>query len=203
MSPSRNVAASSRSRSPRSTRSCGSSTRSSSGHPPRPGIELDPKFLRALAHGLFREQYERGGVGLAAPQVGLGLRIAAIDDREHPPVLLRDPEILDRSDETEIGPEGCLSLPGWRGPVERHVAIKVRNHTVEGEPVELEFEGYQARIVQHEMDHLDGVLFTDRMAPDAELAPYSGPPREEQAVAEVLRDAAAPPPARTKPKRRR
>ena len=72
---------------------------------------------------------------------------------------------------TEIGPEGCLSLPGWRGPVERHVAIKVRNHTVEGEPVELEFEGYQARVVQHEMDHLDGVLFTDRMAPDAELGP--------------------------------
>ena len=97
--------------------------------PSAPGIELDPKFLRALAHGLFREQYERGGVGLAAPQVGLGLRLAAIDDREHPPVLLRDPEILDRSDETEIGPEGCLSLPGWRGPVERHVAIKVRNHT--------------------------------------------------------------------------
>ena len=53
------------------------------------------------------------------------------------------------------------------------------------------------------MDHLDGVLFTDRMAPDAELAPYSGPPRERQAVAEVLRDAAAPPPARTKSKRRR
>ena len=135
--------------------------------------------------------------------MGLGLRIAAVDDREHPPVLLRDPEILDRSDATEIGPEGCLSLPGWRGPVERHVAIKVRNHTVEGEPVELEFEGYQARVVQHEMDHLDGVLFTDRMAPDAELEPYSGPPREEQAVAEVLRDAATPPPARTKPKRRR
>ena len=171
--------------------------------PSAPGIELDPKFLRALAHGLFREQYERGGVGLAAPQVGLGLRIAAVDDREHPPLLLRDPEILDRSDATEIGPEGCLSLPGWRGPVERHVAIKVRNHTVEGEPVELEFEGYQARVVQHEMDHLDGVLFTDRMAPEAELEPYSGPPREEQAVAEVLRDAATPPPARTKPKRRR
>ena len=128
--------------------------------------------------------------------MGLGLRLAAIDDREHPPVLLRDPAILDRSDDTEIGPEGCLSLPGWRGPVERHAAIKVRNHTIEGEPVELEFEGYQARVVQHEMDHLDSMLFTDRMAPDAELVPYSGPPREQQAVAEVLRDAAAPPPAR-------
>ena len=79
------------------------------------------------------------------------------------------------------------------------MAIKVRNHSIAGEPVELEFEGYQARVVQHEMDHLDGVLFTDRMAPDAELAPYSGPPREEQAIAEVLRDAAAPPPRTPKP----
>ena len=172
--------------------------------PSAPGIELDPKFLRALAHGLFREQYERGGVGLAAPQVGLGLRIwrPSTTASTHPSCCaIRRSSTAPRT--TEIGPEGCLSLPGWRGPVERHVAIKVRNHTVEGEPVELEFEGYQARVVQHEMDHLDGVLFTDRMAPDAELEPYSGPPREEQAVAEVLRDAATPPPARTKPKRRR
>jgi peptide deformylase len=165
------------------------------------GSDLHPSLARALAGGLLREQHEQGGVGLAAPQVGLGIRMAAIDDRVNPPVLLRDPEILDRSDETTVMAEGCLSLPGWRAEVERPAAIKVRNHDLNGEPVELELSGYLARIAQHEIDHLDGVLFTDRAAPDAALTPVAGPARAEQALASILSDAGEAPPSR--PKRRR
>ena len=162
------------------------------------GPDLHPNLVRALAAGLLRAQYEQGGVGLAAPQVGLGLRMAAIDDRVNPPLLLRDPEIIDRSEETSVLAEGCLSLPGWRADVERPAAIKLRNHSLDGEPVELELSGYPARIAQHEIDHLDGVLFTDRAAPDAELIPVAGPARAEQALASILADAGEAPPSRGK-----
>jgi len=165
------------------------------------GPDLHPNLVRALAAGLLREQYEQGGVGLAAPQVGLGIRMAAIDDRVNPPLLLRDPEILDRSDELATAPEGCLSLPGWRAEVERPAAVKVRNHSLDGEPVDLELSGYLARIAQHEIDHLDGVLFTDRAAPDAELIPVAGPARAEQALASILADAGEAPPSRGKRRR--
>lgn len=167
------------------------------------GPDLHPNLVRALAAGLLREQYEQGGVGLAAPQVGLGIRMAAVDDRVNPPLLLRDPEILDRSDETSTMAEGCLSLPGWRAEVERPSAVKVRNHSLDGEPVDLELDGYLARIAQHEIDHLDGVLFTDRAAPDAPLTPVSGPAAADQAVASILADAGGPPPSRGKAGKRR
>ncbi|MDA0185654.1 peptide deformylase [Solirubrobacter phytolaccae] len=165
------------------------------------GPELHPNLVRALAAGLLREQYERGGVGLAAPQVGLGIRMAAIDDRVNPPILLRDPEIVDRSDETAVVPEGCLSLPGWRADVERPAAVKVRNHSLEGEPVDLELDGYLARIAQHEIDHLDGVLFTDRATPDTTLTPVAGPAAAEQALASILADAGEAPPKAGKRRR--
>jgi len=85
--------------------------------------------------------------------------------------------------------------------VERPVAVKVRNHSLTGEPVDLELDGYLARIAQHEIDHLDGVLFTDRVAPDVTLAPVAGPARAEQALASILADAGEAPPSRGKRRR--
>jgi peptide deformylase len=143
---------------------------------------LDPALIRRLAEGLLRTQFDRNGVGLAAPQVGLNLRMAAIDDRDGDVMLLLNPEIVDRSDEQVVMVEGCLTIPGWRGDVPRPDAIRLRNHTPTGEVVERDVSGYLARVVQHEMDHLDGVLYTDRMDPDSPLTPSTGPARADTAI---------------------
>ncbi len=150
---------------------------------------FDPADLRALIQAMFELQYGHAGVGLAAPQVGLSLRLAVIDDRDGAPLALINPERLDASDELTVVAEGCLSIPGWRGPVERPAAIRVRNHTVAGEPYELEAEGYLARVIQHEMDHLDGVLYTDRLL--EALAPDGPPVRAEETLHAIQREEAA------------
>jgi peptide deformylase len=149
---------------------------------------LDRPLIRRLAEGLLRTQFDRDGVGLAAPQVGLHLRMAAIDDREGHPLLLLNPEVLDRSDTDVVQVEGCLTIPGWRGDVARPDAVKIRNHTPDGEAEEHEFTGFLARVVQHEMDHLDGVLYTDRMTPDAPLTPSAGPAAVDQALRDLVKE---------------
>jgi len=119
--------------------------------------------LRELVEAMFQLQYEQGGVGLAAPQIGLGLRLAVIDDWEEPLVLI-NPEVLEREGEEEVSPERCLSIPGWEGAVPRAPRIVLRNTSLNGTSYKLKAEGHRARIIQHECDHLDGILYTDRMA---------------------------------------
>ena len=80
-----------------------------------------------------------------------------------PAVVMVNPEILEKSDNTILGEEGCLSMPDERGMVARAEMVKVRYFTLEGEPIETVFHGFPARIVQHEIDHLDGVLFVERL----------------------------------------
>jgi peptide deformylase len=80
------------------------------------------------------------------------------------PVVMVNPEILEFSQSTCLGEEGCLSVANERGQVERAEAIKLRYYTLQGEVIETNFEGFPARIVQHEVDHLDGVLFVDRLS---------------------------------------
>lgn len=142
----------------------------------------DAGLIRRLAEGLLRTQFTRGGVGLAAPQVGLHLRMAAIDDRDGAPLLLLNPEIVDRDDRPTTEVEGCLTMPGWGGAVARPSAVVVRNHAPDGAPRLLELRGRMARIVQHEIDHLDGVLYTDRMADGAPLIAVAGLPRATAAL---------------------
>jgi peptide deformylase len=125
--------------------------------------DVAPEELRWLVREMFVLQHHLEGVGLAAPQVGLSLRLAVIDSGQGDPVVLLNPELLDRSDETETGGEGCLSLPWLAAPVERATAVKVRTHDLAGEPRVLEADGYLARVIQHELDHLDGVLYTDHL----------------------------------------
>jgi peptide deformylase len=115
------------------------------------------------------------GVGLAAPQVAVGQRIAVIEyaepapdappDAEPPPpklYVIVNPEIVSRSDEMANGTEGCLSLPGIWGDVPRHEAVTVKALNRKGRPIKIKAHGWLARIFQHEIDHLDGVLFIDR-----------------------------------------
>lgn len=122
--------------------------------------EFDDALLRLTQEMLLTMRVNEG-VGLAANQVGRLKRVlvAATEDEEY---VLVNPVIEARSEETETGPEGCLSIPGIQVEVERPVAVTVSGQTATGEGRRLEADGLLARIVQHEVDHLDGVLILDR-----------------------------------------
>ncbi|HEV2854110.1 MAG TPA: peptide deformylase [Thermoanaerobaculia bacterium] len=127
--------------------------------------EFDDR-LRKLASDMVETMHAAPGVGLAAPQVGSDLRIAVVDISvgEEPGVLkvLVNPEIVRREGlETDV--EGCLSLPGITDKVDRPTAVTVRAQDLAGKPFELEAVDYMARAVCHELDHLDGILFTDHL----------------------------------------
>jgi peptide deformylase len=122
--------------------------------------------IRRLVDDMFDTMYAEEGVGLAAPQVGSAQRVIVVDAREElPPFALINPEILEFSDDLERGEEGCLSIPGLKDIVERSYAVRVRGLDRHGEPVEMDAEGLLARVLQHEVDHLDGILFLDRVSP--------------------------------------
>ena len=123
--------------------------------------------LRRLIADMFDTMYAEEGVGLAAPQVGVSDRVIVVDphDDETAPFALINPEILDASKETEKNEEGCLSIPGVRDMVERSMRVRVRGLSENGEVKEFEAEGLVSRILQHEVDHLDGILFFDRVGP--------------------------------------
>jgi peptide deformylase len=129
----------------------------------------DPK-IQALIDDMIETMTEYHGVGLAAPQVHTGLRlfVAALDagdeeDAEPEPVAIINPEITPVGADVVEDWEGCLSIPDVRGRVPRAREIKVRAYDRKGERIELRAHDFQARVIQHETDHLDGVLFFDRM----------------------------------------
>ena len=117
--------------------------------------------LRRLAADMAETMYAAEGVGLAAPQVNESLQLIVLDDG-HGLIELINPEILEKSDETNVDTEGCLSIPGYYGKVERASKIKVRSLTRHGKTVIYEPEGFLARIFQHEIDHLYGHLFIEK-----------------------------------------
>lgn len=133
----------------------------------KPQEKFDKK-LGILLKDMADTMYKAEGVGLAAPQVGILRRIAVIDITEDHSGLLEliNPEIIER-DGTQTGREGCLSLPGRQGVVTRPMKVKVRFQDRTGDEYELETEGFEARAVCHELDHLDGKLYIDVM--DREL----------------------------------
>ena len=111
--------------------------------------------------------HDARGVGLAAPQVGSLRRLAVVmTGEDEPPIALVNPEITWRSDEEEADFEGCLSIGEISVEVSRAVAIRVQAQDVDGNPIEIAPEGFLARVIQHELDHLDGVLILDRTAPE-------------------------------------
>ena len=127
--------------------------------------ELDDK-LRKLAADMVETMHAAPGVGLAAPQVGVELRLAVVDTSvgEDPNQIhvLINPQIV-RREGLESESEGCLSLPGISDKVDRPTSITVRAVDLEGKPMEINAEGWLARVFCHEIDHLDGILFTDHL----------------------------------------
>ena len=128
-----------------------------------PVREITAEIKRIIAD-MTETMWHQVGIGLAAPQVGLPHRILVMDDGSGGAQALINPVIESRSG-TIREEEGCLSLPGVFGVVERTKTITVRAMDADGKPVSLEATGLKARIVQHELDHLDGVLFIDRLPP--------------------------------------
>jgi peptide deformylase len=118
-----------------------------------------------LVKDMAKAMYDAPGVGLAATQVGV-LKRVLIYDLDDDLVVVCNPSIVSRSDEVELDDEGCLSLPGITVPVERACAVVCVGVDVEGEPVRIEGGGLLARVLQHETDHLDGVLIIDRATPE-------------------------------------
>lgn len=130
-----------------------------------PVEEIDDE-LRELAENMQETMYEAEGIGLAAPQVGVPVRLFVYDvgDPDIAPGALVNPDIVESSG-TSKDEEGCLSIPGLSEIVERKASILVRGLGLDGEPVEIRAEGLLSRCIQHEADHLDGVLFFDRVSP--------------------------------------
>ncbi|MFN8596237.1 MAG: peptide deformylase [Anaerolineae bacterium] len=140
-------------------------------------VEKITPEIRELIEDMIETMRAAPGVGLAAPQVGVSERVIVIeyadepeddDETNAPPPKKKlyavvNPEIIWTSDEKVEGTEGCLSIPGWVGDVSRHEAIAVKGVNRSGQKIKLNLEGWLARIFQHEIDHLDGVLYTDRL----------------------------------------
>lgn len=145
----------------------------------RPVTVFD-KNLQTLVNDMIETMRDAPGVGLAAPQISLSERLIVVEYADEPPedpnraedeavkevkpklYILANPEIVKSSEETELGVEGCLSIPGIVGEVERHSWVQIKAQNLHGKPTRLKAQGWLARIFQHEIDHLNGVLFPDR-----------------------------------------
>jgi peptide deformylase len=126
--------------------------------------EVTPE-VRLIIADMTETMYDEVGIGLAAPQVGISKRLIVIADEEGRGVqALLNPTIVDRGGEV-TGEEGCLSIPGVFAPVTRAAWVKVEARSVDGKPLAINARGLRARVLQHEIDHLDGVLFIDRVEP--------------------------------------
>jgi peptide deformylase len=142
----------------------------------------DPE-IRRLAADMTATMADAGGVGLAAPQVHVGRRLLVYrlpperetdaggrTERPAGPFVLINPELEPTDDRMVLGLEGCLSIPEIRGVVPRYARVRYRGLDAEGRPATGEAQGFHARVLQHEVDHLDGILFLDRMTDLATLA---------------------------------
>jgi len=126
--------------------------------------------LQTLIGDMIETMREAPGVGLAAPQVGVSERVIVVEytedeEEEHARkklYVMINPEIKETSEETETAIEGCLSVPGWQGEVERFLAVTVKGQNRQGKPMKVKAKGWLARIFQHEIDHVNGIVFTDR-----------------------------------------
>lgn len=133
-------------------------------------IETFDAELAQLARDMFEAMYRTSGVGLAAPQVGVNVKLLVFNEEGKPEasdreIVLCNPRVVSKSKDRVSGEEGCLSFPGIYAPVQRHESIVIEAEDLEGNTFQKEFDDWEARIFQHEFDHLDGVLFIDRFSP--------------------------------------
>ena len=132
----------------------------------KPVKEMTPR-LKELIEDMFETMYETGGVGLAAPQVGILKQIVVIDVEDGNQYVLINQEITETEGE-QTGPEGCLSVPGKSGTVTRPEKVTVKAYNEDMEPIELTGEGFLARAICHECDHLHGCLYVDKVEGELE-----------------------------------
>ena len=132
-----------------------------------PPVETFDEELEDLVADMVETMYDAPGVGLAAPQVGVGLRVAVVDagseDTQDTLLVLVNPEVVEASAEDVAESEGCLSIPDFSEKVKRPAEVRIRAFDPKGESFEIEATGLCARAIQHEIDHLDGVLFVDHL----------------------------------------
>ena len=133
-------------------------------------VQKFDKALESLVQYMFETMYHAEGIGLAAPQIGISQRILVVDVRARDAeaagrIALVNPTIVAASDETDRSAEGCLSIPGLEEIVERPWRVEVQAQNIAGEPLRLEAEDLLGRALQHEIDHLEGILFLDRVSP--------------------------------------
>lgn len=138
---------------------------------PAEEVETFDEELRALVDDMFETMYHADGIGLAAPQIGVGLRVLVVDVREEEEggegrrIALVNPRVVASSEETDRAAEGCLSIPGLEEVVERPSSVEIHGFDPEGGELRFEASELYGRALQHEIDHLDGVLFIDRISP--------------------------------------
>ncbi len=132
-------------------------------------VEVFDEALQSLVEDMFETMAAEEGAGLAAPQIGISLRVMVVDvRREAGPrgrVALVNPRVVEVGEEVDRGPEGCLSIPGVSEVVARPARVVMEGKTPQGETIRVEGENLFARALLHELDHLDGVLFIDRLSP--------------------------------------
>jgi peptide deformylase len=138
--------------------------------------------VRKLIDDMVDTMVAAPGVGLAAPQVGVGLRVVVIKTDENLHALI-NPQMV-KGEGEQIGPEGCLSVPGYVGEVKRFLRVVARGLNRHGKTVKVKGDGLLARAIQHEIDHLDGILFTDRLTSLDTLRKVE--PEEQEQKAELV-----------------
>ena len=150
---------------------------------PAKPVERFDEALRRFSESMLETMYDAPGVGLAGPQVGISLRVFVFDDGITGPTFMANPELV--SPEGEIlEEEGCLSIPGPFYPTRRSAKIVCRGQDLQGDPLEITGEGLLARIFQHETDHLEGLLFIDRLDEEGRKAVLAELRRIELGLAE-------------------
>lgn len=122
---------------------------------------INSRELKRLISAMAKTMVKTDGVGLAAPQIGKNIRLAVINSKDGVFCLI-NPKFTKKSWARELAPEGCLSLPGIFGKVKRHKKVSLTYYNQDGKKIKLTAEGLMARILQHEVDHLDGILFIDK-----------------------------------------
>ena len=137
-----------------------------------PAVEVSQfdEEVEVLGKDMLETMYRASGIGLAGPQIGVSERIivldpTAVDDEEPGPLALVNPKVVEASRKTDRAPEGCLSIPGMEEVVERPSSVTVEAKTPLGESVTIEANSLLSRVLQHEIDHLDGILLFDRLSP--------------------------------------
>jgi peptide deformylase len=142
-------------------------------------VRFIDKSIQKLIDDMIDTMHQSNGVGLAANQVGVPLRIAVIQMPEQDVMVLINPEMVRRSEEQEME-EGCLSIPGYKGQVKRSVSVVVKGLNRQGKDIRIKADGLLAHVLQHELDHLNGTVYVDRLEGSDKLQPLEADPHLEE-----------------------